>query len=61
MSRIYHTFCPVCTASTITDVLQVKDYTVSGESFVIAECSSCSFRFTQEAPDAASIAPYYKP
>ena len=40
--------------------MQVKDYTVSEESFPIAECASCSFRFTQDVPDAASIAPYYK-
>jgi 2-polyprenyl-3-methyl-5-hydroxy-6-metoxy-1,4-benzoquinol methylase len=60
MSRIHYQFCPVCYAETISNVLQVKDYTVSGDLFVIAECSSCSFRFTQEVPDAASIAPYYK-
>jgi len=60
MNRIHYQFCPVCNASTISNVLQVKDHTVSGESFVIAECSSCSFRFTQDVPDASSIAPYYK-
>ncbi len=38
----------------------MKDYTVSGESFIIIECNSCSLRFTQDVPDAASIAPYYK-
>lgn len=60
MTRIHYQICPVCNAATITNVLQVKDYTVSGESFVIAACSSCSFRFTQDVPDADSIAPYYK-
>lgn len=59
MNRIHYQFCPVCNAATISNVLQVKDYTVSGESFAISECSSCSFRFTQDVPDAASIAPYY--
>jgi 2-polyprenyl-3-methyl-5-hydroxy-6-metoxy-1,4-benzoquinol methylase len=60
MNRIHYQFCPVCNAETISNVLQVKDHTVSGETFVVAECSSCSFRFTQDVPDAASISPYYK-
>jgi 2-polyprenyl-3-methyl-5-hydroxy-6-metoxy-1,4-benzoquinol methylase len=60
MNRIHYQFCPVCNAATISNVLQVKDYTVSGESFVIAECSSCSLCFTQGVPDAGSIARYYK-
>ena len=38
----------------------VKDHTVSGETFSIAECGSCSLRFTQDVPDAVSISPYYK-
>ena len=60
MSRILFSTCPVCDANAIVDVLQVKDYTVSGESFTIAECSSCTLRFTKDAPGAATIAPYYK-
>lgn len=40
--------------------MQVKDYTVSGELFTIAECQSCSLRFTQDVPDENAIAPYYK-
>ena len=60
MNRIHRQFCPVCGAANINNVLQVKDYTVSGESFAIAECTSCSFRFTQDVPDADAIASYYK-
>jgi len=60
MNRIHYTFCPACNSGAISNVLQVKDHTVSGETFDIAECSSCSFRFTQDVPDAGSIAPYYK-
>jgi SAM-dependent methyltransferase len=57
---IHHIVCPVCHSQEIKNILQVKDYTVSGKTFDIAECSACSFRFTQNAPDAASISPYYK-
>ncbi len=60
MSRILFSTCPVCDGEAINDVLRVKDYTVSGESFTIAECSSCSLRFTKDAPGAATIAPYYR-
>ncbi len=37
-----------------------KDFTVTGETFTILECSDCSLRFTQDVPDAASIGSYYK-
>lgn len=61
MSQLIHyTHCPACGSAGIKNILSAKDYTVSGESFVIAECNSCSLRFTQDVPDAASIFPYYK-
>jgi 2-polyprenyl-3-methyl-5-hydroxy-6-metoxy-1,4-benzoquinol methylase len=58
-STIHHTRCPVCGSPAIKPVLSLKDYTVSKDGFSIWECSGCSLRFTQEAPDANSIAPYY--
>lgn len=61
MSQLIHyTTCPVCGSAGIKNVLSAKDYTVSGESFSIAECDNCLLRFTQDVPDAASISPYYK-
>jgi SAM-dependent methyltransferase len=38
----------------------VKDHTVSGQVFPVWECRSCTLRFTQDIPDAISIASYYK-
>jgi 2-polyprenyl-3-methyl-5-hydroxy-6-metoxy-1,4-benzoquinol methylase len=58
--RIHYDLCPVCDSAAIKNVLQVKDHTVSGESFTIAECQSCTLRFTQDVPDENTIAPYYK-
>jgi 2-polyprenyl-3-methyl-5-hydroxy-6-metoxy-1,4-benzoquinol methylase len=58
--RIHYTNCPVCGSTAINNVLQVKDYTVSNTQFTIAECNDCTLRFTQDVPDQASIAPYYK-
>ena len=60
MSNIHYTNCPVCDSTGIKNVLSVKDHIVSGETFAIAECNSCSLRITQDAPDKASIAPYYR-
>lgn len=57
---IHYTRCPVCESAAIKDVMRVKDHTVSGEWFSIAECNACSLRFTQDVPDASSIAPYYR-
>jgi 2-polyprenyl-3-methyl-5-hydroxy-6-metoxy-1,4-benzoquinol methylase len=59
-SLTHYTNCPVCSSADIKNILSAKDYTVSGETFMIAACGSCSLRFTQDVPDAASISPYYK-
>ena len=60
MNRIHYTHCPVCNSSAINPLLAVKDYSVTGESFMIWECNDCTLRFTQDVPDEASIAPYYQ-
>lgn len=58
--RIHYNNCPVCSSSAIQFVFNVKDHTVSGESFSVFSCNDCSARFTQDIPDPASIAAYYK-
>ena len=57
---VHYSVCPVCTSAEIALVLTAKDHTVSGESFQVMECRNCTLRFTQDVPDAQSIAPYYK-
>lgn len=57
---IHYTNCPICGSTNLKNVFSVKDFTVSGETFEIVECNSCSLRFTQDVPDANSILPYYK-
>jgi len=59
MSRIHYTHCPVCNSTKINPLLTVKDHSVSGEDFVIWQCTDCTLRFTQDVPDETSIAPYY--
>lgn len=57
---IHYTHCPVCGAASVQPVLKAKDYTVSAEIFSVCECAACTARFTQDAPTAETIAPYYK-
>lgn len=57
---VHYINCPICGSADIKNVLSAKDYTVSGETFAIAECNNCSLRFTQDVPEAATISPYYK-
>ncbi|RYG45922.1 MAG: class I SAM-dependent methyltransferase [Chitinophagaceae bacterium] len=58
--RIHYTHCPGCNSTNLKPVMEVVDYTVSGEAFPIVECVSCTLRFTQDVPNATSISPYYK-
>lgn len=57
---VHYSQCPVCTSADIRNALTVKDHSVSGKIFTIAECGRCTLRFTQDPPDAVSIGPYYK-
>ncbi|RYF88567.1 MAG: class I SAM-dependent methyltransferase, partial [Chitinophagaceae bacterium] len=37
----------------------VKDYTVSGKSFPVVQCSNCQGAFTQDVPSQEEIGAYY--
>jgi len=60
MGIVRHTECPVCRSKEVQPLLTVTDHTVSGETFDVWMCTTCTLRFTQDAPDEASIARYYK-
>lgn len=57
---IHYTHCPVCHGNSLKEIMKVKDHTVSGELFPVVECGQCHFRFTQDIPAPADMAPYYK-
>jgi len=59
-NTITYTNCPVCNSTAIYHFTTIKDYTVSMESFEIFECKMCTLRFTQGAPVAEAMAPYYQ-
>ncbi|TPE45553.1 class I SAM-dependent methyltransferase [Pontibacter mangrovi] len=52
--------CPICGKEDFKNFLVVTDNAVSKESFVIVECTNCSFKFTNPRPDAQSIGKYYE-
>ena len=57
---VHHQTCPVCDSAAIHPLQAVKDYSVSGETFAVWQCDACTLRFTQDAPNEASIGRYYK-
>src|SRR5262245_54084787 len=57
---ITYTRCPVCNSGNITEVLCVKDFTVSQKTFPIWQCGNCTCRFTQDVHRAEGIGAYYQ-
>lgn len=57
---IHYTHCPVCQGSQFTEVMKVKDHTVSGEIFPLLACGQCGFWLTQDIPSPERMAPYYQ-
>ena len=55
-----YSVCPVCAAANLQPVLEVKDFSVSGELFGVVECPSCKVRLTQNIPCETAIQRYYQ-
>ncbi len=51
--------CVVCGSVHQNIWNEVVDYSVSKETFILADCMECGFRFTQNPPAEADCAPYY--
>ncbi len=60
MGIITRKVCPVCNSATIGNQLSAEDYSVSHQLFEIWQCSACTLRFTQNAPDLSSVAAFYQ-
>jgi SAM-dependent methyltransferase len=59
-STINHDHCLCCGSAAINKVFECKDYTVTNEHFEIWQCNTCTFRFTQNAPDETAVGVYYQ-
>ena len=60
LNKIHYEKCPCCDSVAIERKFSAIDYTVSRESFEVWMCKNCTFKFTQNVPDAFHIGPYYK-
>ncbi len=58
--HVHYNTCPVCNSTSLKEYKNVKDYSVSGENFLLMQCASCSLVFTQDAPAEDKIASYYQ-
>ena len=54
------TNCPICESSELVKYMDVKDHMITKEEFVIEQCKSCGFHFTNPRPTIATIGNYYK-
>lgn len=57
---INHQQCPVCQATTIHNLFDCVDDTVSKELFTVMHCNTCQNRFTNNVPTQDAIGKYYK-
>ena len=55
----YHN-CPACQSAQILSHSEVKDHSVSGETFQVWNCQNCGLRFTQDVPEQEQIGRYYQ-
>ncbi len=53
------TLCPVCDKNNVTVIMTVSDYSLTGDTFNIISCNTCSLNFSNPIPDKEHIAPYY--
>lgn len=60
MTRIKINSCSACLSEDVTKIMDVKDHSISGESFSLAQCNKCGFRFTEDPPSEADCGPYYQ-
>jgi len=54
------TTCPVCKGTNLNDFISCTDYTVSRETFIIQQCNSCGFKFTNPRPKQKDLGKYYE-
>lgn len=60
MGRMKVQHCVACKSNHIRTWMAVKDHSISGEIFNIAQCDDCGFRFTEDPPEEADCGKYYK-
>lgn len=57
---IHYTHCPLCGDEKFAHQFDIKDYSVSQESFPVCSCTKCGLLFTQDIPSETEISSYYQ-
>lgn len=52
--------CPICGSTSFVDYMEVKDNSISKETFKIIQCSSCGLRATSPRPEDKDLGRYYE-
>lgn len=52
--------CPLCKSGLFLNHKEVKDFSISQESFILCECANCQLIFTNPRPKEDNIASYYE-
>ena len=52
-------YCPICDTNQVSLLMQVNDFSLTGDLFDLYKCQNCSLNFTHPIPDKDQIAPYY--
>jgi len=53
-------YCQICGHSDFSVFLELKDWFLTQEQFVICRCNKCDFHFTNPSPIAADLNKYYE-
>lgn len=53
------TKCPLCKSGHFLNHIELTDFAVSKESFLLSKCANCELLFTNPRPSQEEIAPYY--
>ncbi|MCD4729662.1 MAG: class I SAM-dependent methyltransferase [Bacteroidales bacterium] len=52
--------CPICNSSIFSEFLTTQDYFLTNENFIINQCSTCGFKFTNPRPALDDLTKYYE-
>lgn len=52
--------CPICGSHEFDEFLQLKDHSISKESFTIIQCKNCDLRITSPRPNDEDLGKYYE-
>ena len=54
------TNCQICNSTNFSKITKTRDFSTSGEEFVIVKCHDCEFLFTNPRIEEENIGEYYK-